>query len=71
MWNEKMLHKVYRRLCLKYHFHKDNGHFEHLTSEESDLIDFMVSNPDECENPYRNLHSTFTEKSTWKPPNIQ
>ena len=36
----------YRRLCLKYHFHKDNGHFDHLTTEEADLVGFLAHNLD-------------------------
>ena len=59
----------YRRLCLKYHFHKDNGHFDHLTPEEADLVGFLAHNLDESENPYKDIHSQFKNKSNWKPPN--
>ena len=62
--------EFHRRLCLQYHFHKDNGHFDHLSTEDAELVGFMAANLDECENPYKDLHSQFRNKSTWKPPNI-
>ena len=62
--------EFHRRLGLKYHFHKDNGHFDHLSTEEAELIGFLAANLDEGENPYKDLHSQFKNKSTWKPPNI-
>ena len=61
--------EFHRRLCLKYHFHKVNGHFDHLTSEEPELVGFLASNLEHCENPYKDLHSQFRNKSNWKPPN--
>ena len=37
---------------------------------EAELVGFMAANLDECENPYKDLHSQFRNKNTWKPPNI-
>ena len=68
IWND--FKDFHRRLCLKAHFHKDNGHLNHLSPEENELIEFMASNMDEFENPYEDIHRQFINKSTWKPQGI-
>ena len=47
--------EFHRRLCLKYHFHKDHGHFDHLNPEEAELVGFLAANLDKCENLYTDL----------------
>ena len=33
------------------------------------MVGFLASNLEESENPYKAIHSKFTEKSNWKPTN--
>ena len=68
IWND--FKDFYRRLCLKYHFHQDNGHFSYLSPDERELVDFMAQNLEESESPYENINKKFVNKSTWKPPRV-
>ena len=62
--------EFYRRLCLKFHFHIDNGSFNNLSPEELEMIDFMANNLEEAEQPFNSIHKKFIDKSSWKPPRI-
>ena len=68
IWND--FKDFYRRLCLKLHFHKDNGNFDRLTIEETELIEFMAWNLEESVNLYNSIHNKFVDKSNWKTPGI-
>ena len=68
IWND--FKDFHRRLCLKAHFHKDNGHLDHLSNEEQQLVEFMALNLEESENPYQDIHKKFVNKSNWKPQSI-
>ena len=57
----------YRRLCLKFHFHKDNGNVLHTSDEEKEILESIGSNLEEANHSYQNIHKKFKEKSIWKP----
>ena len=62
--------EFHRRLSLKYHFYYDNKHLQDLKEDELAIVDFMAMNLEECEDPYKDIHKKFVDKSNWKPPRI-
>ena len=56
----------HRRLVLKHHFYNDN---QLLDQNNHQLVPFLSNNLDENENPYKQVHAPFRNKSTWKPTN--
>ena len=64
IWND--FKEFHRRLILKHHFYNDN---ELLDTEDQQLVQFLSDTLDNYENPFKNLHAPFRNKSTWKPTN--
>ena len=62
--------EFHRRLSLKYHFYYDNKHLQDLNEDELAIVDFMAMNLEESEDPYKDIHKKFVDKSSWKPPRI-
>ena len=56
----------HRRLVLKHHFYNDN---KLLDNNDQELIKFLAQNLDDNENPFKETHAPFKNKSTWKPTN--
>ena len=59
--------EFYRRLCLKYHFNKDSGNFDHSSHEENKILEFLASNLEEAENPYGHIHGSLKKKHLETP----
>ena len=60
----------HHRLSLKYHFYYDNKHLQDLNEDEMAIVHFMAMNLEESEDPYKDIHKKFVDKSHWKPPRI-
>ena len=61
-------HQIRLRLSRKYHFYYDNKHLQNLNEDELAIVDFMAMNLEESEDPYKDIHNKFVDKSHWKPP---
>ena len=51
---------------LKHYFYNDN---KLLYNNDQELINFLAQNLDDNENPFKQTHGPFRNKSTWKPAN--
>ena len=56
--------EFHRRLILKYHFYYDNKYLQDLSEDEMAIADFMAMNLEESEDPYKDIHKKFVDKTT-------
>ena len=64
IWND--FKDFHRRLVLKHHFYNDNNL---LTKEDRQLVDILLENQRDNEDPFHGINKKFNPKSTWKPQN--